>query len=152
MAYLNWKGTWYKTIPPLNERNQYKRPQKNWNEEIADQSSSEDEEADQHENPSGEPTSEDGDATEVNEDLPYSPEDRPPPYSRSTQRDLPSPTPPGSSQIQDSYATPLVLRREGDYQRHRQKLIRKYTRACMNLYYKYEFHAGKLWRARRQHY
>jgi hypothetical protein len=112
------------------------------NEEIADQSSYEDEEADQNENPSREPTSEDSDATEVNEDLPYySPENRPPPYFRSTQRDLPSPTAPGSSQMEDTHATPLVFRREEDYQRHRQKLIRKCNRACMNLYYKYEFQA-----------
>ncbi len=123
------------------------------NEEIADQYSSKDEEADKNENPSRELTSEDSDATEVNEYLSYySPENRPLPYSRSTRLDLPSPTPPGSSQMEDTHATPLVFHREEDYQRHRQKLIRKYNRACMNLYYKYEFQARKLRRARRPHY
>ncbi|EFX61029.1 hypothetical protein DAPPUDRAFT_274772 [Daphnia pulex] len=123
------------------------------NEETGDQSSSENEEADQNENPSREPTSEDSDATEINEDLTYySPEHRSPPYSRSTRRNLPSPTPPGSNQMEDIHSTTLVFRSEEDYQRHRQKLIRKYNRACMNLYYKYEFQARKLRRARRQHY
>jgi hypothetical protein len=143
------------------------------NEEIGDQSSSENEETDQNENPSREPTSEDSDATEINEDLPYyspenrsppysrstrqnlrshSPENRSPPSSRSTRRNLPSPTPPGSNQMEDIHSTTLVFRSEEDYQRHRQKLIRRYNRACMNLYYKYEFQARKLRRARRQHY
>jgi hypothetical protein len=143
------------------------------NEEIGDQSSSENEETDQNENPSREPTSEDSDATEINEDLPYyspenrsppysrstrqnlrshSPENRSPPSSRSTRRNLPSPTPPGSNQMEDIHSTTLVFRSEEDYQRYRQKLIRRYNRACMNLYYKYEFQARKLRRARRQHY
>jgi hypothetical protein len=143
------------------------------NEEIGDQSSSENEETDQNENPSREPTSEDSDATEINEDLPYyspenrsppysrstrqnlrshSPENRSPPSSRSTRRNLRSPTPPGSNQMEDIHSTTLVFRSEEDYQRHRQKLIRRYNRACMNLYYKYEFQARKLRRARRQHY
>jgi hypothetical protein len=143
------------------------------NEEISDQSSSENEESDQNENPSREPTSEDSDATEINEDLPYyspenrspsysrstrrnlrshSPENRSPPSSRTRRRNLPSPTPPGSNQMEDIHSTALVFRSEEDYQRHRQKLIRRYNRACMNLYYKYEFQARKLRRARRQHY
>jgi hypothetical protein len=123
------------------------------NEETGDQSSSENEEADQNENPSREPTSEDSDATEINEDLPYySPENQSPPYSRSTRRNLPSPTPPGSNQMENIHSTTLVFRSEEDYQRYRQKLIRRYNRACMNLYYKYEFQARKLRRARRQHY
>jgi hypothetical protein len=82
----------------------------------------------------------------------HSPENRSPPSSRSTRRNLPSPTPPGSNQMEDIHSTTLVFRSEEDYQRHRQKLIRRYNRACMNLYYKYEFQARKLRRARRQHY
>ncbi|EFX63484.1 hypothetical protein DAPPUDRAFT_268356 [Daphnia pulex] len=76
---------WVQNNTPNEEEEPEQEAREELNEEIADQSSSEDEEAGQNENTSGEPTSEDSDATEVNEDLPYSPEDRPPPYSRSTQ-------------------------------------------------------------------
>ncbi|EFX62357.1 hypothetical protein DAPPUDRAFT_120303 [Daphnia pulex] len=46
------------------------------------------------------------------------------------------------------YAPPIMLRSEGEYYAQREVLIQQYLRDSLDLYYKYEFQALKLKRAR----
>jgi hypothetical protein len=98
---------------------------------------------------------------------PDSPPPSPPPYSpeaTSSRRrrspldqrgELRSPSPPGyvpSYYLQNMYSPPILLRSEVEYRCHRRDLIRQYNRDSLDLYYKYEFQAQQLKRARRKFY
>jgi hypothetical protein len=64
---------------------------------------------------------------------------------------VPSPSPPcyhPPQHFQNMYAPPIMLRSEGEYYAQREVLIQQYLRDSLDLYYKYEFQALKLKRAR----
>jgi hypothetical protein len=64
---------------------------------------------------------------------------------------IPSPSPPyyhPPQHFQNMYAPPIMLRSEGEYYAQREVLIQQYMRDNLDLYYKYEFQALKLKRAR----
>ncbi|EFX66066.1 hypothetical protein DAPPUDRAFT_116739 [Daphnia pulex] len=101
---------------------------------------------------------------ENEEDDVRTPRDSPPPYSPDfstgrrryhDDRNLRSPTPPGyvpPTYLQNMYSPPILLRSEAEYRFNRRDLIRQYNRDSLDLYYKYEFQAQQLKRARRQFY
>lgn len=101
------------------------------------------------------------DTTEVNPDLPrefpHDDVEQPPPLqeeerpcSTETGR-IPSPAPPcylPPQHFQNMYAPPIFLHSEQEYFKYREDLIQQYLRDSLDLYYKYEFQAIKLKRAR----
>jgi hypothetical protein len=120
--------------------------------ETPPESDEEEEETEPEETPS-----EASDITERNSDLPpppYEQEQSPPRRRQDRFTSLRSPSPPGyvpPTFFQNIYAPPIRLRNEEEYRRHRRELIGQYNRDIMDLFYKYEFHAQELKRARR-HY
>ncbi|EFX65919.1 hypothetical protein DAPPUDRAFT_116850 [Daphnia pulex] len=104
------------------------------------------------------------DTTEVNPDIPSAvplaappinhqtpqPPTREQPDSAQMER-IPSPSPPcyhPPQHFQNMYAPPIMLQSEGEYYAQREVLIQQYLRDSLDLYYKYEFQALKLKRAR----
>ena len=134
-------------------------------QEIIDVASSDEDNEEEEDLESDGAPSEASEETERNFQVPpppYSQERSPPPYPQeapSSRRQgrpttLRSPSPPGyvpSTSFHSLYSPPIRLRSEEEYQRHRRELIAIYNRDRMDLYYKYEFHAQQLKRARRQY-
>ena len=121
-------------------------------QEMVEITSSDDEEEETE--PEGAP-SETSDARERNFNLPTPPysQEESPPRRRGRFTLLRSPNPPGYVPLtffQNMYSPPIRLRSEEDY--HRRELIGMYNRDRMDLYYKYEFQAQQLKRARRQYH
>lgn len=72
------------------------------------------------------------------------------PHPAPTER-VPSPSPPcyhPPQHFQHMYAPPILLQSEEEYKIQREILIQQYLRDSLDLYYKYEFQALKLKRAR----
>jgi hypothetical protein len=104
------------------------------------------------------------DTTEANPDIPCAVPLAAPPINRPTPQPptmeqpdsaqkerIPSPSPPcyhPPQHFQNMYAPPIMLRSEGEYYAQREVLIQQYLRDSLDLYYKYEFQALKLKRAR----
>ncbi|EFX65608.1 hypothetical protein DAPPUDRAFT_264462 [Daphnia pulex] len=104
------------------------------------------------------------DTTEVNPNIPSAvplaappinhqtpqPPTREQPDSAQMER-IPSPFPPcyhPPQHFQNMYAPPIMLQSEREYYAQREVLIQQYLRNSLDLYYKYEFQALKLKRAR----
>jgi hypothetical protein len=104
------------------------------------------------------------DTTEVNPDIPSAVPLAAPPIHHQTPQPptkeqpdsapmerIPSPSPPcyyPPQHFQNMYASPIMLQSEGEYNAQREVLIQQYLRDSLDLYYKYEFQALKLKRAR----
>ncbi|EFX83609.1 hypothetical protein DAPPUDRAFT_315424 [Daphnia pulex] len=105
-----------------------------------------------------------GDTTEVNPDIPSAVPLAAPPINHQTPQPptkeqpdsapmerIPSPSPPcyhPPQHFQNMYAPPIMLQSEREYNAQREVLIQQYLRDSLDLYYKYEFQALKLKRAR----